>query len=226
MTRPALIIACDGTPPSFGAVSQYEMARARRGAETGRAVLLTGPGETALDETLNPGEGELRILGNAAPAARKGRLRQRAARALSMNARLFRAVRAAVKSYGRCEIKVTGSPPFFSCLVLLRRLLFWPAKAGGVCVTCRITDFYPETAFAAGQARALAPFAPPGPRLAAIGRPDRSPERVPETPARRERGPEQAHNRPARYLARNILPRYPPGSAPLRPARGHPAPFR
>lgn len=161
MTRPALIIACDWIPPSFGAVGQYEMARAHEAAAAGRKVTLIGLGTVASDKTTPfAGGGELRVVRLAGGAPDKGNLMNRAAWALSMNARLLKATRNAARAHGACEIKVTGSPPFFSYLVLLWRKLFWRSKSRALSITYRITDFYPETAFAAGQARALAPFAP------------------------------------------------------------------
>ncbi len=155
-----LIIVCDWIPPSFGAVGQYEMARARDAALSGRAVTLIGLGAAAGDETVSLGEGTLRVLRLAAGAPDKGNLARRAAWALSINTRLLKATRNAARAHGACEIKVTGSPPFFSYLVLLWRQLFWRGKGGSISITYRITDFYPETAFAAGKAKALTPLAP------------------------------------------------------------------
>jgi hypothetical protein len=155
-----LIISCDWIPPAFGAVGQYEMVRAREAAAAGRRVTLIGLGKSASDETAPFGEGEVRIVRIAAGAPDKGNLLKRAAWALRMNARLMAATKDAADRYGACEIKITGSPPFFSYLVLLWRQLFWRGKAGVISVTYRITDFYPETAFAAGQTGVLAPFAP------------------------------------------------------------------
>lgn len=156
-----LIIVCDWIPPAFGAVGQYEMARAYEAASAGRCVTLIGLGGAASDETTPlDGERELRIVRIAAGAPDKGHLMKRAAWALSMNARLLKATWNAARAYGDCEIKVTGSPPFFSYFVLLWRKLFWRKKTRAISITYRITDFYPETAFAAGKARALAPIAP------------------------------------------------------------------
>ena len=155
-----LIIVCDWIPPSFGAVGQYEMARARNAALSGRTVTLIGLGAAAGDETVSLGEGTLRILRLAAGAPNKANLPRRAAWALSINTRLLKATRNAARAYVACEIKVTGSPPFFSYLALLWRQLFWRGQGRSVSITYRITDFYPETAFAAGKARAMRPLAP------------------------------------------------------------------
>jgi hypothetical protein len=57
------------------------------------------------------------------------------------------------------RVKVTGSPPFLADLVLLWRLVAGGAWRG-TRVTFRTTDFYPETAFAAGHGAALRPFGP------------------------------------------------------------------
>ena len=136
------------------------MARARQEAASGRAVTLIGPGGTGSDETRTLGQGELRILRIAAPAAEKGELLRRAAWAALMSARLLKATRNAARATGACETRVTGSPPFVSCLVLRWRKLLWRRKGRAISITCGITDCYPETAFAAGKARALAPIAP------------------------------------------------------------------
>lgn len=157
---PPLIIACDWIPPAFGAVGQYEMGRARGAALAGRMVTLIGLGAKAGDETVRLGTGSLRIIRIAAGAPDKASLLRRAAWALSMNVRLLDATRQAARAYGACEIKVTGSPPFFSYTALLWRQLFWRTSRSRIKLTYRITDFYPETAFAAGKARVLSPIAP------------------------------------------------------------------
>jgi hypothetical protein len=160
-SRPLLIV-CDWIPPSFGAVGQYEMARAREAAATGRAVTLIGLGASPGDEILCVDESRLRIVRIAADAPEKANLLRRALWALSMNARLLKATRDAARGLATCEIKVTGSPPFFSYVLLLWRQLFWRANKGArsITITYRITDFYPETAFAAGKAKAVRPLAP------------------------------------------------------------------
>jgi hypothetical protein len=155
-----LIIACDWIPPSFGAVGQYELARAREVAKAGRVVMLIGLGINPGDELLPVGDGRLRIVRIAADAPDKGNFLRRALWALSMNARLLKATRDAARGLATCEIKVTGSPPFFSYVLLLWRQLFWRTNKGARSITYRITDFYPETAFAAGKAKAIRPLAP------------------------------------------------------------------
>ena len=160
LTERPLIIVCDWIPPAFGAVGQYELARAREAAATGRAVTLIGLGASPGDEILCVDEGRLRIVRIAADAPDKANLLRRALWALSMNARLLKATRDAARGLATCEIKVTGSPPFFSYVLLLWRQLFWPANKRARSITYRITDFYPETAFAAGKATAMRPLAP------------------------------------------------------------------
>jgi hypothetical protein len=150
-----LIITCDWIPPAFGAVGQYEMARARDAAASGRRVTLIGLGTDSGEETRQLGDGELTIVRIAAVAPDKGKIAKRAVWALSINRTLLRATVRAAEAYGECEIKVTGSPPFFSYLVLMR-LGGNPRRR----ITYRVTDFYPETAFAAGRARALRPITP------------------------------------------------------------------
>ncbi len=154
MTQRPLIIVCDWLPPAFGAVGQYEMARAEEAARNGRRVTLIGLGDTAGFESRTLGTGELTIFRLAAQAPDKANLVSRAAWAASQNTALLSAVARAAKA-GPSEIKVTGSPPFLSYQVLAWRA-FNPQHA----ITYRVTDFYPETAFAAGKATALKPITP------------------------------------------------------------------
>lgn len=155
-----LVIVCDWIPPAFGAVGQYEWARAHEAAQAGRAVSLIGLGHAASENLIDlPGSaGRLRIVRVAAGAPDKANLVKRAAWAMGVNRRLLSATAKAVKAHaaeaGQCEIKVTGSPPFFSYLVLLWR----GGRRRRFPITYRITDFYPETAFAAGKGRALRPI--------------------------------------------------------------------
>ena len=150
----SLIIVCDWIPPEFGAVGQYQMARAREAAASGRRVTLIGLGQVQNRSHEQLGEGELTILRVARKAPDKKSLISRGLWALSVNFSLLRALAEATRGDPRCEIKVTGSPPFLSYLVLLwvrfrrRRVIY------------RITDFYPETVFAAGKALWLRPLTP------------------------------------------------------------------
>jgi len=159
MTSPALIIACDWIPPAFGAVGQYQLARAREAAASGRATTLIGLGDVASVTTERHGWGSdaatLTIVRLAAKGPDKKNLLARAFWALSINVKLLGAVVRAASPHRDVEIKVTGSPPFFSYLVIVWNSLFLRRS-----VTYRITDFYPETAFAAGQAQVLRPLAP------------------------------------------------------------------
>jgi len=154
-----LIIACDWIPPAFGAVGQYQLARAREAAAAGRATTLIGLGDTSSVTTERHGWGkdaaDLKIVRIAATAPDKASLLRRGVWALRTNAKLMKAVVDAARPFPHAEIKVTGSPPFFSYLVILWNRLFLRRF-----VTYRITDFYPETAFAAGQGLALRPLQP------------------------------------------------------------------
>lgn len=154
MTRP-LIIVCDWIPPEFGAVGQYQLASAREAASRGRRVSIIGLGRRDDTSTERIGDGELTIVRIARLAAEKTDLIKRAVWALSTNFALLRALAAAAQRSPDCEIKVTGSPPFLSYLVL-----FWAKHVRRRRVTYRITDFYPETAFAAGKGLWLKPLTP------------------------------------------------------------------
>ena len=154
MTQRPLIIVCDWLPPAFGAVGQYEMARAEEATRAGRTVTLIGLGDTASVESRTMSTGHLTIVRIAAQAPDKANLVNRAAWAASQNTALLRAVGRVAKA-GPSEIKVTGSPPFLSYQVLAWRA-FHPQHA----ITYRVTDFYPETAFAAGKATVLKPITP------------------------------------------------------------------
>lgn len=149
----ALIIVCDWLPPAFGAVGQYEFARAHEAAAAGRRVTLIGLGARADHIPARPGAPE--IIRLAASPPNKSSLVQRALWAIGMNFALLSALAAAARKDRDVEIKVTGSPPFFSYLAIL-----WARLVRRRFITYRITDFYPETAFAAGAAGALRPFAP------------------------------------------------------------------
>jgi hypothetical protein len=159
-TRPLLIV-CDWIPPAFGAVGQYEHARAIEAASQGRPVTLIGLGDNNEDkvQAVDAEGRSLRIIRLGATAPNKASLLQRGMWALSINLKLLQATASAAQAYANqhraCEIKVTGSPPFFSYLVLLWR----GGRRRRFPIVYRITDFYPETAFAAGKGRALRPLA-------------------------------------------------------------------
>ena len=154
MTRP-LIVVCDWIPPEFGAVGQYQLAFARDAASRGRRVSIIGLGRQGAVSTERIGEGELTIVRIARPTVEKSDMLKRAIWALSTNLILLRALAAAARPFPDSEIKVTGSPPFLSYLVLL-----WAKYVRRRRVTYRITDFYPETAFAAGKGLWLKPLTP------------------------------------------------------------------
>jgi hypothetical protein len=150
-----LIIACDWIPPEFGAVGQYQMAHARQTATAGGRVTLIGLGRAASRTCERIGDGELTIIRIARPSPDKGDLFKRALWSLSANFSLLSATAATARIDPDCEILVTGSPPFFSYIVIAWANFFRHRR-----VTYRITDFYPETALAAGKApwlRAIAP---------------------------------------------------------------------
>jgi glycosyltransferase involved in cell wall biosynthesis len=138
-----LIIACDWIPPEFGAVGQYQLARAREAAAAGRPVTLIGFGQN--NEVVR--EGVLKIIRIARARPNKANLFARAIWSMAANAALLKEVTKATRGYRECEIKVTGSPPFFSYLALA-----WSRLGRGRLITYRITDFYPETVTAAGRA--------------------------------------------------------------------------
>lgn len=151
------VIVCDWIPPAFGAVGQYMLRRAEACARAGGKAVLIGLGDQASSETRPLGAGELAIVRiPARKLAKSVSLPARAAWALGKNLGLAGQARRAVKAAGRepCEIVVTGSPPFLAYLLIVLNALFWRKS-----LVYRITDFYPETVFAAGHLRWLAPIA-------------------------------------------------------------------
>lgn len=149
---PPLIIACDWIPPEFGAVGQYQLARAREAAAAGRSVTLIGFGRQKEEVR----EGNLTIVRIARTPANKTNLLMRGLWSIAANQALLAETAKAARGLGECEIVVTGSPPFFSYLALL-----WARLGRGRLITYRITDFYPETVTAAGKAgwlRLTTPF--------------------------------------------------------------------
>lgn len=151
---PPLIIVCDWLPPAFGAVGQYELARAEDAARSGREVMLIGLGQRKSEDTRLFGSGKLTVVRIAATPPEKAHFVKRAAWVASQNGALLSAVARAARQRS-WEIKVTGSPPFLSYQVLLWRLLNPRHR-----ITYRVTDFYPETLFAADKAKALKPLTP------------------------------------------------------------------
>lgn len=154
MTSP-LIVVCDWIPPEFGAVGQYQLASAQEEAAGGRNVTIIGLGRQNASARERIGAGELTTVRLARPAFEKGSIFKRAVWALWTNLAILRALAAAVRQSPDCEIKVTGSPPFLSYLVLM-----WARLVGRRRVIYRITDFYPETVFAAGKGPWLKPLTP------------------------------------------------------------------
>ena len=151
MTPPSIIV-CDWIPPAFGAVGQYQDKRARAQAARGQTSVLIGLGDR--DEVLR--EPNLTIVRLAAPqVAKSASLIRRALWALNNSWRLLGAVNRAQRDLpeGKGEILVTGSPPFLSYLVILANAFVWRRT-----VVYRITDFYPETLFAAGHFQFLKIF--------------------------------------------------------------------
>ncbi len=146
------VIVCDWLPPSFGAVGQYMAQRAHKLASEGGQVTLIGLGEapSVTDVAQEPGSLTL-VRIKAAPLQKGSFLFTRATWALRKNIKLAwaanRAISRSPKGAGT-EIVVTGSPPFLSYVMIVLNLLFWRRT-----LIYRITDFYPETVFAAGFMR-------------------------------------------------------------------------
>lgn len=154
-TDDAQIYVCDWIPPEFGAVGQYTLQRARKVAERGGNVTVIGLGRETSETTETVGKGTLRIVRLDAKRSAKDKFLKRVLWSLATNMRLMRELSLALKRNRRSSIMVTGSPPLLSYLVLMNNSMFWRTR-----VTYRITDFYPEVAFAAGKARWLAPVKP------------------------------------------------------------------
>jgi colanic acid biosynthesis glycosyl transferase WcaI len=151
-------IVCDWLPPAFGAVGQYILPSARKDAASGRDVVLIGLGREAIGtEILHINQGRLSIVRIDAQSSGtpKTGLVRRGLWAMRMNLRLIKATHHALKSRGRGELLVTGSPPFLSSLMILINALLWRQH-----LIYRITDFYPETILASGQASWLRWLAP------------------------------------------------------------------
>lgn len=147
------IIVCDWIPPAFGAVGQYMELRAREQAAAGRRTTLIGLGAQATTHV----EPNLTILRLAAPPVDKGAsMLTRGLWALRTSLRLLRATHRATRDRPQepCEILVTGSPPFLAYLFIVFNRLVWRKT-----LVYRITDFYPETLFAAGHLPWMRPVA-------------------------------------------------------------------
>ena len=143
------VIVCDWIPPEFGAVGQYMHRRALGLAAAGQQVVLIGLGQVGQIEH----HGLLTIVRLAAPKlAKTASSPRRALWAFNNSRRLLGEVGRALRDFpeGEGEIVVTGSPPFLSYLMILANLFAWRRT-----LVYRITDFYPETLFAAGHVRAL-----------------------------------------------------------------------
>lgn len=151
----AQIYVCDWIPPEFGAVGQYTLQRAHRAAQRGGRVVIIGLGRENEQSLETVGEGQLTVVRLGAKRAPKESFLRRAFWSLTVNARLMAAVASELKRMGQSTILVTGSPPLLSYLVLLNNALFWRSR-----IIYRITDFYPEVAFAAGKARWLSSIKP------------------------------------------------------------------
>lgn len=154
MSGPPLIIVCDWLPPVFGAVGQYELARAQAAAADGRKTVLIGLGAETSEESAPAEQGPLTVRRLGARSAPKRSILRRAIWTLGVIWRLLSALRRAARENPDAEIKVTGAPPFFAYAVFL-----WPGLRGRR-IIYRITDFYPETALAAGRLRMLRPLGP------------------------------------------------------------------
>ena len=154
----ATTIVCDWIPPEFGAVGQYMHVRSLQLASQGRDVALVGLGrQKAEADHTHIGQGHLSIVRVDArsSATPKTGLLTRGLWAMRMNVRLIMATHRALKGRGQGDLVVTGSPPFLSSLMIMINALLWRQH-----LIYRITDFYPETILASGQAswiRFLAP---------------------------------------------------------------------
>lgn len=148
------IIVCDWIPPAFGAVGQYMEQRARRQAAAGGGqTTLIGLGAATTTE-VEPGLTIRRL--SAPPVDKRASMLTRGMWALRTSLRLLRATHRATQARPDepCEILVTGSPPFLAYLFIVFNRLVWRRT-----LIYRITDFYPETLFAAGHLTMLRPLA-------------------------------------------------------------------
>jgi len=151
------VIVCDWLPPAFGAVGQYMMQRAQALAAEGQSVCIVGLGDAYSTEHQSLGAGQLTVRRVRAISARKGgSILARGVWSLRKIIKLlyFANKEIAKTPSRRTEILVTGSPPFLSYVFILVNLLLWRRT-----LAYRITDFYPETVFAAGYLARLRPTA-------------------------------------------------------------------
>jgi hypothetical protein len=145
--RPATFV-CDWLPPAFGAVGQYMLPVARARAAAGADVVLIGLSKNAGSiEEAAVCDGRLRIVRIDASATPKKGLLRRGLWAMRINFRLIRQTHLALRRRERGELIVTGSPPFLSSIMIVINKLLWRQR-----LVYRITDFYPETILASGQA--------------------------------------------------------------------------
>lgn len=150
------VIVCDWLPPAFGAVGQYMMQRAEKLAAEGQTVSIVGLGErdSAEEKVIGPGRLTIRRVG-AVGTAKGGSLVKRGLWALQQALKLMGAAneRIATTPKAGTEILVTGSPPFLSYIFIVVNWIAWRRD-----IIYRITDFYPETVFAAGYMPWLKPI--------------------------------------------------------------------
>ncbi len=129
------------------------MLRARAAAEAGRKVTLIGLGAGGTSSEEDMGGGHLTIIRLQARKPEKSIIIRRSLWTLGMIFKLLSTTFAQARAQPNAEIKVTGAPPFFAYAFLLVN-----AVSLRRAVTYRMTDFYPETAFAAGRALWLRPL--------------------------------------------------------------------
>lgn len=130
------------------------MLRARAAAKDGRQVTLIGFGKGGTSSEEDFGAGHLTVIRLKAVEPKKSIIIRRSLWTLGMIIRLVGATWSAARRQSGAEIKVTGAPPFFAYAFLLANAVTLRRP-----VTYRMTDFYPETAFAAGRGLWLRPFA-------------------------------------------------------------------
>lgn len=139
------VVVCDWIPPAFGAVGQYMEQRAVQLCDSGANVELIGLGDANSSETHSQGPGTLTRTRIHAPANPKHSYLMRAFWTLRVNVLLVLATGNAIKGWKKCDIVVTGSPPFLSYIFVVLNLAIWRRR-----LIYRITDFYPETILATG----------------------------------------------------------------------------
>ncbi len=153
-TLPPLIVACDWIPPDYGAVGQYEMLRARAAAKDGRKITLIGLGKGGLRSEEQFGDGVLNVVRLKSTLPEKSIIIRRSLWTIGIIFNLIWVTFGTSRKQKAAEIKITGAPPFFAYAYLLVNAVTLRRR-----ITYRMTDFYPETAFAARRASWLKPFA-------------------------------------------------------------------